>query len=543
MDQNVLLTGLIVLVLILAFMLISRTIRERRQMAAVKRLKVEAFSDLLKSNSVEGTIVGVAKRVSDLLIESFGCDHIIFLRKKRGLLELNYYHGIRGFNRGDFRFSYNAQLGELLRNDFVPRPTAELCDLVPEKFYRKIQQYKLDLFFPIYWRDNLYGIYLIRSTIKTDSPAFGLLAASLAQILSAAYHIKWHESRQDTLQRQVDEISDRLKQMRDRDRSLVDMVRLVRHRDSRTIVSQVMGKVREASGISEMVYLYEPGTETEQPQLLTNGLSRPVTVPDRKVFEDIIKAVESRRRPKSGELAADSDLAADWIRELQQTGLKNTSSFPLTSSRRGVLAWTSELPAETVEKNLNTLRTHAADLVENAESFERVEEMSYTDNLTGLANRRYFFRRLEEEVSRARRYNRQVALIIFDLDGLKQTNDTYGHLAGDAVLKQMGAILRRSIRTIDVVARYGGDEFCVIMPEADEATCSIFMHRLQSEISRSHFRVEGVENALSTTVSLGGAIFPDHGEDPRQLVFAADMALLRAKETGRNRSLIYSADI
>ncbi|MCK4573184.1 MAG: diguanylate cyclase, partial [candidate division Zixibacteria bacterium] len=178
-----------------------------------------------------------------------------------------------------------------------------------------------------------------------------------------------------------------------------------------------MGKVREASGISEMVYLYEPGTETEQPQLLTNGLSRPVTVPDRKVFEDIIKAVESRRRPKSGELAADSDLAADWIRELQQTGLKNTSSFPLTSSRRGVLAWTSELPAETVEKNLNTLRTHAADLVENAESFERVEEMSYTDNLTGLANRRYFFRRLEEEVSRARRYNRQVALIIFDLDG------------------------------------------------------------------------------------------------------------------------------
>ncbi len=543
MEQSVLVTGLLVLVGILSILLITRIFRERRQMAAVRKLSLESFSGLLKSSSIEGTIVTVARKVSDLLIESFGCDQIVFLRKKRAQMELNYYHGIRGFNRNDFRTPFSAELGRVLRADFMPRKIKVLKEVVSERLYQRLQHCRTNLFFPILWRDNLYGIYFIRSTIHTDSPAFRLLTASLAQVLSAAYHVKWHESRQDSLQKQVEDISDSLKKQLERDNGMFGLIKLVRHHDSQTIVAQVMSKISEATGISEMVYVYEPEIDSSQPMLLTKGLKHSVDVPDRKTFDQIVRVIEKRRRAPASVTTRDDNLAAVWISDLQRTGLKHSASFPLDSKRRGVLAWSSELPADAVESKLKSLHTHASSLVENAESFARIEELSFTDSLTGLANQRYFFKRLEEEISRANRYRRHVALIFFDLDELKQINDSYGHLAGDTVLKQLGAILRNSIRAVDVIARYGGDEFCVVMPETDENTCEIFMRRLQSEIADAEFVVDGLELPLKCTVSLGGAVFPQHGEETRHLVFAADMALLRAKETGRNRSLIYAADI
>jgi diguanylate cyclase (GGDEF)-like protein len=89
------------------------------------------------------------------------------------------------------------------------------------------------------------------------------------------------------------------------------------------------------------------------------------------------------------------------------------------------------------------------------------------------------------------------------------------------------------------VARYGGDEFCVIMPEADEETCSQFMKRLKAQVNRSRFTAEGVPDYISCTVSLGGAVFPDHADEAKKLIHVADMALLRAKESGRDRCLLY----
>jgi diguanylate cyclase (GGDEF)-like protein len=179
-------------------------------------------------------------------------------------------------------------------------------------------------------------------------------------------------------------------------------------------------------------------------------------------------------------------------------------------------------------------------LVGNAESFEEMESLSFTDSLTGLSNQRYFKKRLDEEIDRARRHNRSLALVVFDMDELKAINDQYGHMAGDAVIARMGPILRTSIRAIDIIARYGGDEFCVVMPEADAPTCTRFMKRLQNRISETKFMISGDKREIYCTVSQGGAVFPIHADSGGGLFQAADLALLGAKAQGRNQYVLYN---
>jgi diguanylate cyclase (GGDEF)-like protein len=218
------------------------------------------------------------------------------------------------------------------------------------------------------------------------------------------------------------------------------------------------------------------------------------------------------------------------------------SGFPITNRRSGVLAWDGKSKPDEIAGYLRKLSPHTRDLVENAESYERIEAMSYTDSLTGLNNQRYFHKRLSEETSRATRYKRSLGLIIFDLDDLKSINDRFGHLAGDTTLKRLGQILKSSIRAIDIIARYGGDEFCVIMPEADGATCERFMERLKQKISSSKFNIAEADQELHCTISQGAALFPDHASTETELMHVADMALLRAKESGRNTYFLYDTE-
>ena len=164
-----------------------------------------------------------------------------------------------------------------------------------------------------------------------------------------------------------------------------------------------------------------------------------------------------------------------------------------------------------------------------------LERLSVTDELTGLANRRRLTTELEREIQRSDRHARAFAVLMLDVDRFKHFNDTYGHPAGDAVLKRLARILRDSARGVDTVARYGGEEFLVILPETAAAGAALVAERIRTSTERDRFTPDGGSAEISVTVSIGYAVFPEHARTPETMIEAADQALYRSKEGGRNR--------
>jgi diguanylate cyclase (GGDEF)-like protein len=167
----------------------------------------------------------------------------------------------------------------------------------------------------------------------------------------------------------------------------------------------------------------------------------------------------------------------------------------------------------------------------------RIVELAITDDLTGLPNRRFTEQRLREELVRSQRHDRRCACILLDIDLFKATNDTFGHAAGDAVLRGLAAAARGALRESDLLGRWGGEEFLAVLPETDLAGAVAMAERLRRAIEA--MRVEHEGRRLGATVSLGVAdALPGEDPDARdadRLVARADLALYRAKAAGRNR--------
>jgi len=174
------------------------------------------------------------------------------------------------------------------------------------------------------------------------------------------------------------------------------------------------------------------------------------------------------------------------------------------------------------------------------EAEEQAKVLAITDPLTGLYNRRFFFSRLEEEILRSRRYKTCFGLIMLDIDYFKRINDRFGHLAGDQVLKGMAEKMRACYRDVDILARYGGEEMIMLLPETRGENARLAAERLRSTLENTLFGVGSDE--IHITASLGVAVFTgEETIDSDQLVERADQALYRAKAEGRNRVRCYAA--
>lgn len=182
---------------------------------------------------------------------------------------------------------------------------------------------------------------------------------------------------------------------------------------------------------------------------------------------------------------------------------------------------------------LDALSLPVASALANAVRIGEAERLSQTDDLTKLHNARYLRQFLLNEIRRARRYGSSVAALFLDLDDFKRVNDAHGHLAGSHVLMEMAGVILSSIRDTDAVARYGGDEFVVVLPDTQIDLAGTVAERLREKIAR-HFFNAGRNLKLSLTASFGVAAFPEHASSPQQLIAAADTAMYEAKAANKN---------
>jgi diguanylate cyclase (GGDEF)-like protein len=200
----------------------------------------------------------------------------------------------------------------------------------------------------------------------------------------------------------------------------------------------------------------------------------------------------------------------------------------------GVLALDSvELDAFTEgdQQSLESVADICATAIQNAHYVERVKQLAYLDGLTGIFNRRFFELRIMEEIERAKRFGTGMAVIMADIDEFKRLNDEFGHVLGDEVLRQVSSVFHQQLRKLDVVCRYGGEEFGILLTQVNPEQTMNVADKLRKTVAGWQF--PGVPRTV--TISAGASVFPDHGSTRDALVRAADTALYAAKQGGRNQ--------
>ncbi len=241
----------------------------------------------------------------------------------------------------------------------------------------------------------------------------------------------------------------------------------------------------------------------------------------------------------AGETKIENELGCGAEYKSLCTDTKSRMFIPLVSFGQtfGVLALESAKCGSfnlSDRQPLESVADICATAIQNAHYVERVKQLAYRDGLTGIFNRRFFELRMTEELERARRFGAVMAVIMIDIDNFKQLNDDFGHPLGDEVLRQVSSLLHGQLRAFDVVCRYGGEEFAILLSETNPEHALGVAEKLRRLVETWPF--PGVPR--SVTISAGAATFPENGTNYEQLLKAADSGLYAAKVAGRNRALL-----
>jgi diguanylate cyclase (GGDEF)-like protein len=217
--------------------------------------------------------------------------------------------------------------------------------------------------------------------------------------------------------------------------------------------------------------------------------------------------------------------------------IKTFIAIPLVAGNRLNGIFVIENPSLDDMARFIILGHQFAIVLERIRLYGLVQELAITDGLTDVFVRRYFLQRLEEEAERARHFNGKLAFLMIDIDHFKQCNDKFGHLVGDVVLREAAGIMKNNLREIDIIGRYGGEEFCIVLPDTSREGAFIVAERLRKAMESSS--ITAYDENINVRISIGLAVFPDDADGISQLIDKADRMLYRAKESGRNRVIIY----
>ncbi len=175
--------------------------------------------------------------------------------------------------------------------------------------------------------------------------------------------------------------------------------------------------------------------------------------------------------------------------------------------------------------------------IKRAILYKKIQELAITDSLTQAFSRRYFFERFKEEFERSKKFKLKFSFLMLDIDHFKYFNDHYGHLVGDTILREISKTIKETMRQIDFIGRYGGEELSIILTETDKDKAGFAAERIRQAIESKRIKAYGED--LRATVSIGIATFPVDARNTKALIERADEALYRAKQTGRNKVCIY----
>jgi diguanylate cyclase (GGDEF)-like protein len=544
---------LITLTVVLGVLLFLRE-RQLRRYRPVKRLEVVLASlrENIITSRTDGNIQKVAAQITRILIENLRVERIIFFRRQRQQFLINYIYGMKNLKRSRYRFSLNRELERNLTWGAVVVEPDAITEIFPADVSQLLEDEKITLIFPIHWMNNIYGIYFISSPLAFDHPLLQTFLYFLNQNISATYHVKRLESSRQSMEQRFTRQQQRLRSLERLEKQEATggngftadaYFGLTEIHDRAKLFEAVADMLAKTLDTDHLALVAASDFGENGIAVAKRGTGDTLQTPDVNTLRNL-NSRNATQRPLALDSTAEETLPGKSRESLIEDGLTHCYPFPLSEDEPGVLFWSQKAkPGPELTAVLRQAGRAAQHAFHNAREFNRVEEMSYTDSLTDLHNYRYFRKRLDEEIERAKRYGRSVGLLLFDIDGFKAFNDTHGHQQGDKLLREMGAVLKGSLRANDIIARYAGDEFCIIMPEADKTTSNNFMDRLRTAIADAEFEAADRAENCHVTISVGGAIYPDDAETSEKLIYCADMALLRSKSAGRDRGTLYSEEL
>jgi diguanylate cyclase (GGDEF)-like protein len=218
---------------------------------------------------------------------------------------------------------------------------------------------------------------------------------------------------------------------------------------------------------------------------------------------------------------------------------KNYTTLPLTIENNTIGYLLASGIQEKDKEKFNILAHQFLSGIKGAYLFKKVQELTVIDSLTQVFNRRYFLERFNEEIERSNKFKYKLSFLMADIDHFKEINDNFGHLVGDAILKEATKTIKENIRQIDFMGRFGGEELSIILTETEKEKARFVSERIRQAIESRNFKV--YDEDLKITISIGLSTFPNDACEAIALIDKADAALYKAKQLGRNRVCIYES--